>query len=61
VEHFDGVLCTARLLRNAAYALHAFVVGAAAAFGDYPIDDLVGVGDVAGFAMDAVGSADFQF
>jgi hypothetical protein len=39
--------------------LHAFVVGAAAAFGDNPIDDLVGVGDVAGFAVDAVGGADF--
>ena len=39
--------------------LHAFVVGAAAAFGDNPIDDLVGIGNVAGFAVDAVGGADF--
>ena len=39
--------------------LHAFVVGAAAAFGDDPVDDLVGVGDVAGFAVDAVGGVDF--
>src|SRR5271156_4766929 len=41
-------------------ALHAFVVGAAATFGDDPIDDLVGVGNVAGFAMDAVGKVDAQ-
>ena len=39
--------------------LHAFVVGAAAAFGDDPIDNLVGIGDVAGFAVDAVGGVDF--
>ncbi len=41
--------------------LHAFVVGAAATFGDDPVDDLVGVGDVAGFAVDAVGGVDFEF
>src|SRR5271165_1836628 len=40
---------------------HAFVVGAAAAFGNDPVDDLVGVGDVAGFAVHAVGGVDFQF
>src|ERR1700680_3930354 len=34
---------------------HAVVVGAAAAFGRDPGDDLVGVRDVAGFAVDAVG------
>jgi hypothetical protein len=38
---------------------HAFVVGAAAAFGDFPIDNLVGICDVAGFAVDAVGGVDF--
>jgi hypothetical protein len=41
--------------------LHAFVVGAAAAFGDDPVDDLIGVGDVAGFAVDTVGGVDFEF
>src|ERR1700722_587856 len=40
--------------------LHAFVVGAAAALGGDPVDDLVGVGDVAGFAVDAVCGADLQ-
>ena len=39
--------------------LHAFVVGATAAFGDDPIDNLVGVGDVAGFAVHAVGEVYF--
>src|ERR1700679_2432518 len=39
---------------------HAFVVGATAALGGDPVDDLVGVGDVAGFAVDAVGGADLQ-
>src|SRR3984957_8181464 len=43
------------------YISHAFVVGAASAFGRDPVDDLVGVGDVAGFAMDAIGGVDFQF
>ena len=38
---------------------HAFVVGAAATFGDDPIYDLVGVSYVAGFAVDAVGGVDF--
>jgi len=42
-------------------SLHAFIVGAAATFGDYPIDDLVGVGDVAGFAVHAVGGVDLEF
>jgi hypothetical protein len=37
---------------------HAFVVGAAA-FGDNPIDNLAGAGDVEGFAVDAVGGVDF--
>jgi hypothetical protein len=39
--------------------LHAFVVGAAAAFRNDPVDDLVGVGYVAGFAVDAIGGVDF--
>ncbi len=39
--------------------LHAFVVGTTAAFGDDPIDNLVGIGDVAGFAVDTVGGVDF--
>jgi hypothetical protein len=39
--------------------LHAFVAGATAAFGDNPIDNLVVVGDVAGFAVDAIGGVDF--
>jgi len=34
---------------------HAVVVRPPAAFGRDPGDDLVGVGDVAGFAVDAVG------
>jgi hypothetical protein len=38
---------------------HAFIVGAAAAFGDFPIDYLVRIGDVAGFTVDAVGGIDF--
>ena len=42
-----------------ARALHAFVVGPATAFGDHPIDDLVGIRDVAGFAVNAVGGIDF--
>ena len=41
--------------------LHAFVVGAATAFGDDPVDDLVGIGDVAGLAVDAIGEIDFEF
>jgi hypothetical protein len=40
--------------------LHAFVVGAAAAFGRNPGDDLVGVGDVAGLTVDAVGSVELE-
>src|SRR5271165_741928 len=35
--------------------LHAVVIRAAAAFRWHPGDDLIGVGDVAGFAVDAVG------
>src|SRR5712692_5659133 len=33
---------------------HSFVVGTAAAFGNDPVDDLIGIGDVAGLAVDAV-------
>ncbi len=40
---------------------HAFVVWAAATFWRNPVDDLIGVGDVAGFAVDTVGRVDFQF
>ena len=40
--------------------LHAFVVGATAAFGDDPVDDLVGVGDVAGLAVDAIRGVDLE-
>ena len=39
---------------------HAFIVRASAAFGDYPVNDLVGIGDVAGFAVDAVGGVDLE-
>src|SRR6266568_546298 len=39
---------------------HSFVVGTAAAFGNDPLDNLVGIGDVAGLAVDAVGRVDFQ-
>ena len=49
------------ILSRTQHGLHAFVVGAAAAFGRNPVDDLIGVGDVAGFAVDAVCRADFQF
>src|SRR5947209_1299779 len=35
--------------------LHAVVIRAAAAFRRDPGDDLVGIGDVAGFAVDTVG------
>jgi hypothetical protein len=38
---------------------HTFVVWAAATFWRDPVDDLVGIGDVAGFAVDAVGGVDF--
>src|ERR1700674_1702968 len=47
-------------LRQIQHSSHAFVVGAAAAFGDYPVDDLVGIGDVAGFAVHAVGGVDLK-
>ena len=40
--------------------LEAVVMGAAAAFGGNPGDDLVGIGDITGFAMNAVGGIDFQ-
>src|SRR5580704_16476853 len=43
------------------YISHTFVVWAASAFGRDPVDDLVGVGDVAGFAVDAIGGVDLQF
>src|SRR5260370_8343358 len=40
--------------------LHALVVGAAAAFGDDPVNDLVGIGDVARLAVHAIRGVDFQ-
>lgn len=36
------------------FASHSLVIGTAAAFGRDPVDDLIRVGDVAGFAVDAV-------
>src|SRR5215469_7451173 len=45
---------------GSAEALHAFIVWAAAAFGNHPINNLIGVGDVAGLAVDAVGKVDFE-
>ena len=41
-------------------SLHAFVVGTATALGDDPVDNLVGIGDVAGLAVHAIRSVDFQ-
>ncbi len=52
---YDGVC------RRRQALLHSFVVGAAAPFRDNPVDDLVGVGDVAGFAVHAVGEINFEF
>jgi hypothetical protein len=40
--------------------LHTFVVGASAALGNDPVDDLVGIGDIAGLTVDAVGGANLQ-
>src|SRR5215469_5384750 len=40
---------------------HSFVVWASTAFGWDPIDDLVGVGDVARLAVDAIRRVDFEF
>jgi len=39
--------------------LHAFVVGAAATFGYNPVDDLVGIGDIARLAVNAIREIDF--
>ncbi len=41
--------------------LHSFVVRTAAAFGRDPINDLIRVHYVAGFAVNTVGKIDFQF
>lgn len=35
-------------------SLHSFIIRTAAAFGRYPIDDLIRVGDVARFAVNAI-------
>ena len=40
--------------------LHAFVIRATAAFGYDPVDNLVGIGDIARFAVDAIRGVDFQ-
>src|SRR5579859_346450 len=40
--------------------LHAFVIRPAAALGRHPIDDLIRIGDVAGFAVHAVRKIDLQ-
>ena|SRR5437660_27054 len=40
--------------------LHALVIRPAAAFGGYPVDDLIGIHDVAGLAVDAVGKVYLQ-
>src|SRR3984957_6557034 len=48
-------------VRRRAGLSHAFVIRAASAFGRNPVDDLVGVGDIAGLAVDAVRGVDFQF
>ena len=42
------------LLSAASESLHPFVVRPAAAFGRHPINDLVGIGDVARLAVDAI-------
>ena len=42
-------------------ALHAFVIRTAPAFRHDPVNDLVGIGDVAGLAMNAIGGVNFQF
>src|SRR5271170_6184098 len=39
---------------------HSFVIRAATSFGWNPIDDLIRVGDVTGFAVDAVRRVDFE-
>ena len=40
--------------------LHPIVIGPAAALRRNPGDDLVGIGDIAGFAVDAVGRIEFE-
>jgi hypothetical protein len=40
--------------------LHVLVIGAAAAFGRDPVNDLVRILDVTGFAMDTIGRIDLQ-
>ena len=41
--------------------LHAFVIWTAAAFGDDPGNDLIGIGDIARLAVNAIRKIDFQF
>ena len=43
-----------------AIGLHILIVRAVASFGSDPVDDLIGVHDVAGFAVNAVGKIDLQ-
>src|SRR5262249_45801732 len=45
---------------RAPFGSHALVIGPSAALGNDPVDDLVGIGDVAGLAMHAVRGIDFQ-
>src|SRR5208282_4175320 len=40
---------------------HSFIVRPASAFGGNPVDDLVGIGDVARLAVDTVRGANLQF
>src|SRR3979409_1922806 len=42
-------------------ASHAVVVGTTAAFGNDPVDNLIGIGNVAGLAVNAICGIDFQF
>ena len=65
VAHFVGLFVVLKItwgLRPRLYAFrllrrlqsHSFVVWSTAALGGYPVDDLVGIHDVARFAVDAV-------
>ena len=40
--------------------LHPFVIGSSAPFGDNPVDDLIWIGNIASFTMNAVSGVDFQ-
>src|SRR6185436_12847190 len=51
---------TAASSSSRAMPLEVLVVRSAAAFGRHPVDDLVGVGDVAGLAVHAVRGVDVE-